>query len=98
MKTIKKQQKNKKKRLLKKGKRRAKADDLLQKAAEFRKQGDTSYVAGDYISARMYYTLAIQAYRDSGDYSILEELQKKLYLWMRRLMKQQTRNLKLINM
>lgn len=64
----------------KKEKEEQKADDLLQKAAEFRKQGDTSYVAGDYISARMYYTLAIQAYRDSGDYSILEELQKKIVL------------------
>ena len=64
----------------KKEKEEQKADDLLQKAAEFRKQGDTSYVAGDYISARMYYTLAIQAYKDSGDYSILEELQKKIVL------------------
>lgn len=61
-------------------KEKEKADDKLEKAAEFRKNGDNKYVSGDYISARMYYTLALQAYKDSGDYSTIEELQQKIVL------------------
>lgn len=61
-------------------KEKEKADDKLQKAAEHRKNGDAKYVAGDYISARMYYTLAQQAYKDSGDNSTIEELQQKIVL------------------
>lgn len=59
---------------------KAKADEGLAKAIDQRKNGDDKYVAGDYVSARMYYTLAQQGFREANEISFVEEMQQKIVL------------------
>ena len=40
------------------------ADEKLSKAIDLRKNGDLSYTKGDYVSAKMYYELAKEAFED----------------------------------
>lgn len=59
---------------------KAKADEGLSKAIDSRKNGDDKYVAGDYVSARMYYTLAQQGFKEAKEMGFVEEMQEKIVL------------------
>lgn len=56
------------------------AEDKESKAIDLRKNGDLKYTAGDYVSAKMYYELAKQAFEDANDSSLADELVDKISL------------------
>lgn len=56
------------------------AEDKESKAIDLRKNGDLKYTAGDYVSAKMYYELAKQAFEDANDTSLADELVDKIAL------------------
>ena len=56
------------------------SEDKLSKAIDNRKTGDDKYVSADYVSARMYYTLALQGFQEAGVSSMVEEMQEKIVL------------------
>lgn len=56
------------------------AEDKENKAIDLRKNGDLKYTAGDYVSAKMYYELAKQAFEDASDTSLADELVDKIAL------------------
>ena len=56
------------------------SEDKLSKAIDNRKTGDDKYIAGDYVSARMYYTLALQGFQEANMLSMVEEMQEKIVL------------------
>lgn len=67
---------------------KAKAEDEAKKAAQdaqaqaidLRKSGDLSYVSGDYVNAKMYYSLAKEAFESIGSNSLAGELEEKISL------------------
>lgn len=56
------------------------AEELQNKAIDLRKNGDLKYVAGDYVSAKMYYALAKEAFESINSHSLANELQEKITL------------------
>lgn len=56
------------------------AEELQNKAIDLRKNGDLKYVAGDYVSAKMYYALAKEAFENINSHSLANELQEKITL------------------
>ncbi|MHC1686026.1 MAG: PP2C family serine/threonine-protein phosphatase [Clostridiaceae bacterium] len=54
--------------------------DTEAKAAEYAKQGDLSYVSGDYVNAKMYYVMAKQLYEQIGKYSFSSYLEERIRL------------------
>lgn len=56
------------------------AEEKQNKAIDLRKNGDLKYVAGDYVSAKMYYSLAKEAFQEIGDNSLADELEEKIVL------------------
>lgn len=67
----------KKKEEEEKGKEKLEAEN---KILENTKKGDTSYSGGDYVSAKMYYTMAKQMYEQNNPNSISEDLVEKIQL------------------
>ncbi|MGN2339111.1 serine/threonine protein phosphatase [Clostridium cagae] len=55
-------------------------DDLQSKAIDLRKNGDTQYIAGDYVGAKMYYALAKEAFEKINSNSLANELEEKIVL------------------
>ena len=47
---------------------------------DLRKNGDLKYTAGDYVSAKMYYALAKEAFEEINDNSLADELEEKIAL------------------
>lgn len=56
------------------------AKDSEAKAIDLRKNGDLKYTAGDYVSAKMYYALAKEAFEQANDNSLADELVEKIAL------------------
>ena len=56
------------------------ADEKLNKAIDLRKNGDLSYTKGDYVSAKMYYALAKEAFEEINSHSLADELVEKIAL------------------
>lgn len=56
------------------------ADELENKAIDLRKNGDLNYTKGDYVSAKMYYELAKEAFEEINDHSLADELVEKIAL------------------
>jgi len=56
------------------------ADEKQAKAIDLRKNGDLKYTAGDYVSAKMYYELAKEAFQEANDTSLADELVDKIAL------------------
>ncbi|AOR23473.1 PP2C family protein-serine/threonine phosphatase [Clostridium taeniosporum] len=55
-------------------------DELQGKAIDLRKNGDTQYIEGDYVGAKMYYTLAKEAFEKINSNSLANALEKKIVL------------------
>lgn len=55
-------------------------EELQSKAIDLRKNGDLEYVAGDYVSAKMYYALAKDAFKAIRANSSVYELEEKIAL------------------
>ncbi|MCY6355725.1 PP2C family protein-serine/threonine phosphatase [Clostridium sp. ZS2-4] len=64
--------------------------DIQDKAVENTKQGDMSYSTGDYISAKMYYTMAKQMYEQINLKSFLNDLEEKIHLMDKKINEAQT--------
>lgn len=56
------------------------AEEKQKKAMDLRKNGDLSYTQGDYVSAKMYYALAKEAFEEINSHSLADELEKKIAL------------------
>jgi len=56
------------------------AEEKLNKAIDLRKNGDLSYTKGDYVSAKMYYALAKEAFEEINSHSLADELIEKIAL------------------
>jgi len=56
------------------------AEEKLNKAIDLRKNGDLNYTQGDYVSAKMYYTLAKEAFEEINSHSLADELEEKIAL------------------
>lgn len=56
------------------------ADEKQSKAIDLRKNGDLSYTKGDYVSAKMYYALAKEAFEEINSHSLADELVEKIAL------------------
>lgn len=56
------------------------AEEKLNKAIDLRKNGDLNYTEGDYVSAKMYYTLAKEAFEEINSHSLADELEEKIAL------------------
>lgn len=61
------------------------AQEAQNKAIDLRKNGDMSYVSGDYVSAKMYYALAKEAFEEIGSNSLANELEEKINLMDRKI-------------
>lgn len=61
------------------------AQEAQNKAIDLRKNGDMSYVLGDYVSAKMYYALAKEAFEEIGSTSLANELEEKINLMDRKI-------------
>ena len=61
------------------------AQELMDKAIDLRKNGDQNYVSGDYVSAKMYYALAKEAFEEIGSISMADELEEKIELMDRKI-------------
>ncbi|MGN0145068.1 MAG: PP2C family protein-serine/threonine phosphatase [Clostridium sp.] len=61
------------------------AQELQSKAIDLRKNGDLNYVSGDYVSAKMYYALAKEAFEEIGSTSLADELEEKIQLMDRKI-------------
>lgn len=53
-------------------------EDALNKAIDLSRKGDESYIAGDYVNAKMYYTLAKEGFEKNNNYSLSNELDQKM--------------------
>ena len=56
------------------------AEEKLSKAIDLRKNGDLSYTKGDYVSAKMYYELAKEAFQEIKANSLADQLEEKIAL------------------
>lgn len=56
------------------------ASELENKAIDLRKNGDIQYVSGDYVSAKMYYALAKEAFEEIKSNSLADQLEEKIAL------------------
>lgn len=56
-----------------------------KKAIDLRKNGDLSYMSGDYISAKMYYTMARQSFEELNLHSLANDLEAKIQLMDRKI-------------
>ncbi|BCZ45175.1 hypothetical protein psyc5s11_12420 [Clostridium gelidum] len=56
------------------------AEEKLNKAIDLRKNGDLNYTKGDYVSAKMYYALAKEAFEEINSHSLADELVEKIAL------------------
>lgn len=56
------------------------AEEKLNKAIDLRKNGDLNYTQGDYVSAKMYYALAKEAFEEINSHSLADELEEKIVL------------------
>ena len=73
--------KSKKKKQKKKAEEEKKAaEEKLNKAIDLRKNGDLNYTKGDYVSAKMYYALAKEAFEEINSHSLADELEEKIAL------------------
>lgn len=61
------------------------AEELQSKAIDLRKNGDLNYISGDYVSAKMYYALAKEAFEEIGSTSLADELEEKVQLMDRKI-------------
>jgi len=56
------------------------AEEKQNKAIDLRKNGDLKYTQGDYVSAKMYYALAKEAFEEINSHSLADELEEKIAL------------------
>ncbi|MBB6624519.1 serine/threonine protein phosphatase [Clostridium gasigenes] len=63
-------------------------EELQSKAIDLRKNGDLKYVAGDYVSAKMYYSLAKEAFKEIKSNSSVNELEEKIALMDKKIIEQ----------
>lgn len=56
------------------------AEEKQNKAIDLRTNGDLKYTAGDYVSAKMYYTLAKESFEEIKANSLADELEEKIVL------------------
>lgn len=64
--------------------------DTESKAGEYAKQGDSSYITGDYVNAKMYYIMAKQMYEQIGAYSFSSYLEQRISLMDKKISENET--------